>query len=119
MDSSILTSSSLDRTLEPKVLSKVLSLNIYFDALKILAEKKEQEFSALEKVKPQSRNILNRLITDFDLDNSSFKIVNKYSIGKKEYLSLEDKENFIRELKDLLILREMKLKNWVESINGT
>ncbi len=92
--------------------------NIYFDALKILAEKKEQELLALEKVKPQARSFLNRLITEFDLDNSSFKIVNKYSIGKKEYLTLEDKQKFIQELKDLLTLREFQIKEWIENING-
>jgi hypothetical protein len=96
--------------------------NIYIQALNIISEKKTQELEALKKVKPQARNILKRLITRFDLDNPSgsktSEIIQKYFIGKKDFLSLEDKQNFIQELKELLTFRGIQIKNWVSIING-
>jgi len=78
-------------------------------ALELLSEKKNQEYIYLQKVKPQNRQIFERLITDFDIKNSSLKILFNFQ---------DEKEKLLEELKNLLIVREVHLSKIANLINS-
>jgi hypothetical protein len=83
--------------------------NIWTESLEILKEKKNQELIYLNKVNPVNRQILKRLITEFDLSNSWVKILKKYNF--------ESSKNVIEELKKSFLMREVFLNQKVTLIN--
>lgn len=82
--------------------------NIWTESQELFKEKQNQEFIYLNKVNPVNRQILKRLITEFDLSNPWFKILKKYNT---------EGEKVLEELKKSFLLREVFLNQNVAIIN--
>jgi hypothetical protein len=85
-------------------------------ASKLLSRKQLQEYVYLQKVKLENRNIFQHYINEFDIKNSSLKILKKFSKEDRDNSEIVNK--FLEEIKDLILVREVYLNKIANLINS-
>ena len=78
-------------------------------ANEIFEEKRSQEYLFLQKVEPKYREMLQKLIIEYDIKNSPLKIVKNFC---------NDKDKMLEELKKMVVTRGIYLTKITSEINS-